>query len=52
VDVNTVRLWVLHFSSDDSDSGSPSMVQILTSAACRLLFISGEYAELMMVTNL
>ena len=41
VDVSTVRQWVVCFSS--SDSGSPLLVQVVTSAACRL-FISGKNA--------
>ena len=50
VDVGTVRQWVVHFIS--GDSGSPLVVQILTSTVCRLLFIAGENAELMVVTML
>ena len=30
------------FSSGDSDSGSPPIVNIFMSTACRLLFIAGE----------
>lgn len=37
VDVNTVRWWCL-----SSGSKLPPLVQIFMSAACRLLFISGE----------
>ena len=44
VDVSTVRQWVVCFSS--GDSGSPLLVHII-SAACRLLFITGENAQLM-----
>ena len=40
VDVGMVMGWVVCFSS--GDSGSPPLVQILTSAACRLLFITGK----------
>ena len=40
VEVSTVRQWVVHFSS--GDSGSPPLVQIFTSMACRLLFIAGK----------
>ena len=50
VNVNIVRLWVVHFSSGDSDSGSPPLVQILTSVARRLLFIPGKNALPMVVT--
>ena len=42
VDVNTVRQWVMHFSSGDNDIESPSLVQIVTSMECSLLFIAGE----------
>ena len=42
----------VHFSSGDSDSGSPPLLQIFTSPACRLLFIAGENAELMVVAVL
>ena len=41
-----------HFSSGDNNSGSPSLVQIFTSTACRLLFIAAENAGLMVVTML
>ena len=34
--------WVVCFSSDNSNSGSPLQVHIFTSAARRLLFISGK----------
>ena len=47
MDVSTVRWWVVCFSSGNSDSGSPSLVQIFLSMVCRLLFISGESAQLM-----
>ena len=46
VDVSTVRWWVMHSSSGDCDSRSPLLVQIVTKAACRLLFIAGENAQL------
>ena len=52
VDVNTVRQWVVHFSTGSSDSGSPLLLQIVMSVACRLLFIAGENAELMVVSML
>ena len=43
VDVSTVKQWVVYFSSgnSDSDNGSPPAEQILMSAACMLLFITG-----------
>ena len=43
---------VVHFSSGDSDSRSPPLVQIFTNAACRLLFITDENAQLLVVTVL
>jgi len=42
VNVGTVMLWVVHFSS--GNSGSTPVVQIFTSAECRLLFITGKNA--------
>jgi len=39
-----VRLWVVYFSSGDSDSGSPPVVQIFMSTVSRLLFTAGENA--------
>ena len=39
-------------SFSNGDSGSPALVQIFMSAACRLLFIAGENAQLMVVTTL
>ena len=50
VDVTTLRLWVVNVSC--GDSGSPPLVQIFMSAACRLLFMAGKNAQLMMVTML
>ena len=41
VDVSTVGQWVACFSSGDSNSGSSLLVQLFTSVACRLLFITG-----------
>ena len=52
MDVSAVRQWVVCFSSGDSNSGSPMLVQTLTSMACRLLFITGKNAQLMVVTVL
>ena len=43
VDVSTVRQWVVCFSSGDN-SGSSPLVQICTSTAYRLLFITGKNA--------
>lgn len=39
--------WVVHFNS--GNSGSPLLVQIVVSMACRLLFIAGKNAQLMVV---
>ena len=50
VDVSTVRCCVLCFSC--GDNGSPLLVHIFMSTACRLLFIVGENAELMVVAML
>ena len=50
VDVSTVRQWVVCFSSSNSDSVSAPLVQISMSRACRLLFIAGEVAQVMVVT--
>jgi len=47
-----VRWRVLHFSSSDSDSGSPLLVQIFMNAACRFLFIAGKNAQLVVVIML
>ena len=52
MNMSTVRQWVVHFSSVDSDSGLLPLMQIFVSVACRLLFIAGENAELMDVTKL
>jgi len=52
VDVSTVRWWVVHFSSGGSESGAPLLVQVVTSAACRLLLIAGKNTRLVVVTVL
>ena len=52
MDVRTVRWLVVHFSSGNSDSGSPALVGIVRNTACRLLFIADENAQLMVVTML
>ena len=52
VDVSRVRQWVVHFSTGDSYSGSPPVVQVFTSVTCGLLFIAGENAQLILVTVL
>ena len=52
MDVNTVRRWVVHFSSSDSDSASYLLVQIFTSRAYRLLFIADKNAYLIVVMML
>jgi len=52
-DQNTiVRWWVVHFSSGNSDSGSPPLVQTFMSVALRLLFITGKNAHLIVVSML
>ena len=50
LDVSTVRQWEVFFSS--GDCGSPLLVQIFMSAACRLLLNTGENAQLVFVTML
>jgi len=50
VGVRTLREWVVRFSS--GNSGSPPLVQTFTNAACRLLFITGENAQLMVTAML
>ena len=50
MDVSTVRQWVVHFSSNGS--GSSPLVHIVRSTACRLLFMAGENAQLMVMTIL
>jgi len=52
MNMSTVRQWVVHFSSVDSDSGLLPLMQIFMSVACRLLLIGGANAELMEVTKL
>ena len=52
MDVRQGGGWVVHFSSGDSGSGSPLLVQTFTSAACRFLFITEENMQLMVVTVL
>ena len=52
MDVRTVRLRVVHFSIGDSNGESPPLVQIIMRAVCRLLFIVGESAELVVVIML
>ena len=42
VDMSTVRLWVVSFSSGN---GSSLLVQIFTSMTYRLLFMSGENGD-------
>ena len=50
VDVSTMRQWVVGFSRDDSRTHP--LVQIVLSAAFRVLLIDGENAWLMVVTML
>ena len=42
VDVSTMRLWVVHFSSGSISSGSSPLVQIFKTGSRRLLFIIGK----------
>ena len=44
-----MRWWVVSFSRDNNSRSCP-LVQIFTSAACRLLFITSKNTELMVVT--
>ena len=39
---------MVHFNSDNSYSESPILVQVFMSMACRLLFIAGKNAQLVM----
>ena len=48
----TMRQWVVCFSSGDVDSGSHLLMQAFRSTACRLLFITSENTQLMVVTML
>jgi len=50
IDESTVKQGMVRFNS--GDGGSPLLVPILTRAACRLLFIADEDAQLMVVTML
>jgi len=52
VHVSTVRWWVVCFSSGNSNSRSPSLVQIVMNVGCRVLLIACENAQLMVVTIL
>ena len=49
VHVCTVKQWAVHFSR--RDSRSPPLVQMFMRKTCRLLFTSGENAQLMVVTD-
>jgi len=54
VDVSTMRQWVVRFSNSNSavkdKPHSRQAMKIFMSAECRLLFIGGKNAELMVVT--
>jgi len=52
VNMSTAKQRVVGFTSGNSDSGSPLVVEIFTSTAFRLLFTAGKNAELMVVTML
>ena len=43
---------MVHFSSGDSDTGTPLLVQTVMSAALRFLFIAGENAQLVVMATL
>ena len=52
VEVSIVRWWVLRFSSGDSNSGPPLLVQIFMRLTFRFLFITGKNAQLVVATML
>ena len=57
VGVSTVRWWVVHFNSGDCSvcerqANFWKAMQIFMSMACRLLFIAGKNAMLMVMTML
>lgn len=45
-------MWVVPFSSGNSDSVSPLLVQMFMSVARRPLFVAGKNAQLMAATML
>lgn len=49
MDVSTVRQYMVCFNSGDCDSGSSLLVQMFMSETCRLLFITGANADLIVV---
>ena len=50
--VSTMRQWVVSFSSGNSQTGSPALVRIAMSVMSRLLFITGQNTEIVVVTVL
>ena len=42
---------MVHVRSGDSDSGSPLLLQVFASMACRLLFNAGKNAKLTVATT-
>jgi len=52
VDESAVKRWVVHFNSGNNNSGSHPLVQIFTSASCRLLLVAGKNTQLMVVAVL
>ena len=52
MNVSTVRQWVVFFSSGDSNSGSPPLVQIIMTVECRRFFTAGKNTQLMVVIML
>ena len=52
VDLSTMKQWMVCCSSGHSNSESPPIVQVVLRAACRLLFLDGINATLMVMTVL
>ena len=45
VDVSTVKQWVVCFNSDDSDSGSPLLMQIVAYCWWKFIANAGDYVD-------
>ena len=52
MDEGTARYWVAHFSNDNSNSGSPPLVQMFMILVCKLLFTTDDITELIVVPKL
>ena len=52
MNVSTVKQWIVCFSSGDSNSGSPPLVQIIMTVECRRFFTAGKNTQLMVVIML